>query len=90
LERRAAAELRALRDGPRDDCRPERTTVRPAKIEWSDDECFVLACLQVSKQTRHDPWVIAREGRGWSRERWETLQMKVDQKRRDRWACDAA
>lgn len=89
-EERAVERLRELRNGPREEFRPERTTVRRAKVEWSDDERLVMACVRVGKQCHRDPFSLAREAKGWSRDHWGAIQATVEKKDRDRWTYDAA
>lgn len=49
-------------------------TVRPVvPNEFSEQERTVAACLRVSKSRRiADPYTLARQTKGWSREQWET------------------
>ncbi len=89
-EERASGRLREHRNGPREEFRPERATVRRASVEWSDDERLVMACIRVGKQTRRDPFSLAREARGWGRDHWNEIHAAVEQKDRDRWARDSA
>lgn len=49
----------------------------PAKpvvpTELSEQERIVAACLRVAKSRRiDDPYILARQAKGWSREQWET------------------
>lgn len=83
-EEAASSRLREYRNGPRSS-RKMDAIKHSGQVTWNDDERFVLACLRVAEQTRHEPWQIAREGRGWSQEQWEAARQAVEQKDRDRW-----
>ncbi len=82
----AAQRLREWRNGSREQ---GGDVVKPRpmpKIELSDDERFVQACLRTANGTRFEPFHLAREAKGWNRERWEALHAAYQQKDRDRWA----
>ena len=40
--------------------------------ELTEEERIVQACIQVGKAHRHDPFRLAREAKGWSRDQWDT------------------
>ena len=87
-EERASARLREHRNGPREVLRPQRTVVRRASVEWSEDERLVMACIRVGKQCHRDPFSLAREAKDWSRDHWDVMHAAVEQKDRDRWTCN--
>lgn len=88
-EERASGRLKEHRNGPREELRPNRQITRPGHVEWSEDERLVMACIRVGKQYHRDPFSIAREAKGWSRDHWDEMHTAVEQKDRDRWTNDA-
>ncbi|MEO1009574.1 MAG: hypothetical protein AAFX79_13510 [Planctomycetota bacterium] len=57
----------------------------PDSGSMSDEERFVVACIRVAKQQRiEDPFLVAREGRGWSREAWDEACFAFQQSQLDR------
>jgi len=87
----AVARLRALRDGPchRDSAHESlRRASRTTALELTDDERFMVACIRVGKQNRCDSFSIARQAKGWTRDRWETIRTDYDQKKRDQLVDD--
>lgn len=54
--------------------------------EFSADERFVIACVRVAQKQRiEDPFVIARQGKGWTRERWDEAYLSHQTSQQQRW-----
>lgn len=92
-EDRAAARLRELRNGPRV-ARVERVGSESgstfAQKNWlTDDEWFVVACIRAAKRVKDvEPFRIAQQTRGWSREQWDIAEcnfqsLQIERQRRD-------
>ncbi len=80
----ACHRLREYRNGPRQTTSRDNHPLsgsKPHPVKLSDDDRFVLACIQVAKRRRDlDPSRIARQGKGWSSERWEAAYLAYTQK----------
>lgn len=79
---------REYRDGPRRPAREEGriSRMRPIKIKLTEDERFMQACLVVSRRNqRIEPYQIAMEAKGWSREQWESAHAAFEARQLDRW-----
>jgi len=88
----AAHRLRALRNGPmpmprsRGDDPP---STKPRDIALTDDEQVVRTCILAAKRHRgYEPYDVARQVKGWPRDRWETAHASYQQKELDRWHDD--
>lgn len=88
-EERASGRIRAYRNGPREENRPQRTIVRRASVEWNADERLVMAFVRVGKQCHRDLFSLAREAKGGRRDHWNAMHAAVEKKDRDRWVYDA-
>ena len=54
-------------------------------IGWSDDERVVIACRQVARRRRGtDPFALARQTKGWKRERWDAACVSYERTRSQR------
>lgn len=54
--------------------------------EFSAEERFVIACIRVAQQHRiEDPFVIARRGKGWTREQWDEAYLSHQTSQQQRW-----
>jgi len=90
----AATRLREMRDGPRqprgrgaDD---QISPLRPRKIELTDDDKVVIACIQTAKKHRGvEPHVLARQAKGWTRTRWDQAHVTYNRKSAERWQDQA-
>jgi len=85
----AARRLRELRDGPRERGRGVAVakTPRPKPVELTEDDKVVIACLQTAKKNRGvDPFQLARQVKGWTRDRWDVAQAKYQGKQVGRWS----
>ncbi len=66
--------LRQLRDGP---CRRDsaagqgRGVASSSPDELSQEERFIVACVRIANQHRIEPFLVAREAKGWDQPRWE-------------------
>ena len=58
---------------------------RPAPVEFTDDDNFVLACIRVGKDLRVDPFRIAREAKGWTKDKWNDTRLQYELKSQSRW-----
>ena len=85
----AADRLRVLRDGPRQRGRGEddwNRSPKPQPMALSDDDKLVIACIRTAKQHRGaEPFMLARQLKGWSRDRWDEAHAAYQQKERERW-----
>lgn len=84
----AVERLRALRDGPRKRVSDEDNP-KPERLSLTESERIVQACIAVGKQNRHDPYLIARQIKGWSRPEWEAALLEFDERQRQRWGRGA-
>lgn len=58
---------------------------RPAPISFTDEDNFVLACIRVGKARRMEPFRIAREAKGWTKDRWDEAKLAFELKSQSRW-----
>ncbi len=62
------------------------TDHRKTKIERTDNERFVQVCLQTAQQMRIvDPFYVALEMKGWSRDDWDEQRRKYELRKVQRW-----
>lgn len=86
----AAIRLREMRDGPRgraggDDQEP--SVRKPAPIALTEDDKIVLACLQTAQKHRQvEPFTLARQVKGWTRDQWDVAFAAYKQKQHERWS----
>lgn len=83
----AAERLREWHNGP---CERSETVCdegRPRKRAWvlSQDERVVQVCLTAGRQHGRDPFHLARDIKGWSRERWEQTFERFEENRMAQW-----
>ncbi len=53
--------------------------------EWSDDEKVVLACIQTARKHRvTEPFSLARQVKGWTKDRWDSAVIAYESKRMER------
>ncbi|MEM9167613.1 MAG: hypothetical protein AAGB48_11415 [Planctomycetota bacterium] len=78
-EEEAARRIREFYNGPRPK-RPRQEewggSVRRIEPEWTDEDKIVMACLRIAQQRRiSDPFHLARQAKGWARDRWDAAHM---------------
>lgn len=78
-EEAARSLLREYREGP-----AARQQERRQPSEFSEEERFVQACLQVGKQHRREPFQIAQAAKGWNEKQWEDAVMRFRQQQFER------
>ncbi len=59
---------------------------RKVKLEITSEEKFVMACLKTAKMHRiEDPFYIALEAKGWSRDEWDEKRREYELRQVQRW-----
>ncbi len=61
------------------------TPLRSAVMESTDDELIVEKCLLAAKRLKVEAYLVAREGFGWSRQRFEQAEWEYQCRQRERW-----
>lgn len=86
----ARQRLRSLFEDPQENRRQgDEARMRKQKaLRLSDDERFVQGCLQAAKQTRFEPFRIAQEAKGWSRQQWDEALEAYNNRQFRRYAGD--
>jgi len=54
-------------------------------MERTDDELIVEKCLRAAQRLNVEAYLVAREGFGWSRERFEQAEWEYQCRQRERW-----
>ena len=88
-EEAAARRLREIHNGPRQQGgggEYAARTPKPKPVELTEDDKVVLACIQTA-QKHHgvEPFILARQVKGWTRDRWDMAHAAYQRKDHERW-----